>query len=261
MAAGKQIIGGAVLALTLLTAVSPASAQELSLNALLERLDRLERDLGGVQRMLSREGVPPDAYAPADPGGAIDAGAAARQEIRIGEIQEQIRLLTGQVEQARYDVRRLSDQVTKANADYEERLTALEQRMVGGAPPIAAAQPQAPFGTQPETGPATSAGSQTGTVVARDPNAERYESMGSLGTITGEEPGPATPGTGTETTTPTAEAAPTTVAAVAAAGSVAGLTKLSSASFASPKSSTFTRPSAVSMTLPGLRSRWVMPFW
>jgi len=218
MAAGKHIFGGALMALALLTAATTASAQELSLNALIERLDRLERDLGGVQRLLAREGVPDAAYEPVEPRGPIDAGSSARQEIRIGEIQEQIRLLTGQVEEARYQVRRLSDQVTKANTDYEERLTALEQRLTAStAPPIAAARPQPPFNTPAATGSNPVAGSQTTTTaVANDPNAERYESMRSLGTLATGPTDPAARGDSAEAITPAAETAPTTVAAVAA---------------------------------------------
>ena len=130
MAAGKTIFGGVAVALALMTWFTPAFGQELSLNALIERLDRLERDLSGVQRLLSREGVPDEAFAPTEPRGEpLDASAAARQEIRIGEIQEQIRLLTGQVEEARYQVRRLTDQIERAHTDYEERIAALEERM------------------------------------------------------------------------------------------------------------------------------------
>ncbi len=185
MAAGKHIFGGAAVALALIAWITPAIGQELSLNALIERLDRLERDLSGVQRLLSREGVPDEAFAPVAPRAEpLDAGAAARQEIRIGEIQEQIRLLTGQVEEARYQVRRLSDQVEKAHLDYEERIAALEERMASATvPPIASAQPPQPF-TAPETGDVeVPVNADTSTVVTADPNAERYETMGTLGTI------------------------------------------------------------------------------
>ncbi len=211
MAAGKHIIGGALMALTLLAAATPAGAQELSLNALIERLDRLERDLGGVQRLLAREGVPDDAYEPIEPRGSGDAGAAPRQEIRIGELQEQIRLLTGQVEQARYEGRRLSDQVSKANTDYEERITALEQQLAGGAPPMASGPPPTQFATPGNTGADSLTGSQTTTRFVTDPNAERYPSVGSLGTISGELIDSAASGEAPDAT----GTAPTAVAAIA----------------------------------------------
>ena len=194
-----------------------ASAQELSLSALIDRLDRLERDLGGVQRLLAREGVPESAYEPIEQRGAPDAEAAARQEIRIGEIQEQIRLLTGQVEEARYQVRRLSDQVGKAHADYEDRLATIEQQLAGAVtPPIAATQPP-PSIAAPLASPANPpAGSTSTTVVSGDPNAERYESMGSLGTISAGSTDAVPAGETTTPPNPTAEVATTTVAAVAA---------------------------------------------
>lgn len=215
MAAGKRIFGGAAAALALLALIMPAFGQELSLNALIERLDRLERDLGGVQRLLSREGVPDEAFAPVTPRNEpIDAGAAARQEIRIGEIQEQIRLLTGQVEEARYQVRRLSDQVEKAHTDYEERIAALEERMASATvPPIASAAPPQPF-TAPEPGATeVPVNAETTTVVSGDPNAERYESMGSLGTIS--ETATAAAVDGAPEATDTGEAPATTTVAAA----------------------------------------------
>lgn len=217
MVAGKYIIGSALLALTLLAAGVPASAQELSLNALIERLDRLERDLGGVQRLLAREGVPEDAYQPVEPRGAADGGNAARQEIRIGELQEQIRMLTGQVEEAGYAARQLSEQMSKANTDYEERLTALEQRLAGGAPPMASGQPPTQFST-PTHRDVPYPGTQPTTRVANDPNAERYESMDSLGTISNESTGAAVTGETPDATAaaPTPNTAQTAVAAAAA---------------------------------------------
>jgi tol-pal system protein YbgF len=211
MAAGKHIIGGVLLALTLLAAAVPTGAQELSLNALIERLDRLERGLGGVQRLLAREGVPDSAYEPVAPQPQNDSGAA-RQEIRIGELQEQIRLLTGQVEQARYEIRRLSDQVALANTDYEERITALEQKLAGAAPPIASAAPQSSFPAPNNATGGILADPQSPPVIAGDPNAERYESMGSLGTISDQETTTAATDGGTTTTT---DVTPTTVATAA----------------------------------------------
>ena len=158
----------------------PASAQELNLNALIQRLDRLDRDLASVQRLLATEGVPASALEAANG----DPGGAARQQIQIDQWEEQIRLLTGQVEEAQYQLRRLADQVETATADVEKRLAAIEQRLAGGTVPLAQAQPQTTF---PQTQP-------TGASVATaDPGAANTQSDQFLGTIRTDATGAALP--------------------------------------------------------------------
>jgi tol-pal system protein YbgF len=174
--AGLAALGTAAL----LVAVPGAQAQEMSLGALVDRLDRIERDLGSVQRQLAREGVPAAAGTE-----ATAPEAAARQEIRLGEIEEQVRALTGQVEEARFQVRRLGEGVDALAADIEGRLAAVERRLGTAPPTVAAAEPGAGLSTVFESGGAV--------VVGGDPNAERYETMGVLGTVpaAGDEAQPA----------------------------------------------------------------------
>ncbi len=149
----------ALVAAALLFGATPAVAQDLSLGALIDRLERLERDLGLITRQLATAGVPEAALTAGDG----DAEGAARQEVRFGELEEQLRHLTGQIEEARFALRQIGDRVEGMAADTDARLAAIEQRLAetpAPAPtPVADAVP-------PETPVADSGDGVLGTVPA-----------------------------------------------------------------------------------------------
>jgi tol-pal system protein YbgF len=186
----------------LLVAMAGAQAQEMSLGALVDRLDRIERDLGSVQRQLAREGAPAAAGT-----AAIAPETAARQEIRLGEIEEQVRLLTGQVEEARFHVRQLGEDVVALAADIEGRLAAVEQRLGVVPPAVATAEPDAFAAAAPGEGASAIIDSGGAVVVGGDANAELYETMGVLGTVPVES-GAAQPAAAGEAETAFAAIAP-----------------------------------------------------
>lgn len=193
----NALLGLAAITLLLGSIGFPASAQELNLNALIQRLDRLDRDLASVQRLLATEGVPASALENAND----DLAGAARQQFQIDQWEEQIRLLTGQVEEAQYQLRRLADQIETANADVESRLAAIEQRLAGGTLPLAQAQAQAQT-TFPQTQPigATGATGATGApVAAADSAVVNTQSDQILGTIETDATGAALPPAGQDT--------------------------------------------------------------
>lgn len=125
-------IAGALAAAAMLVLAAPGAwAQDMSLGALVDRLERLERDLGMVSRRLATGDVPEGgAVAVADP----DLGA--RLEVRLGELEEQIRQLTGQTEEARFALRQLGERLDSLAADTDARLAAIENRLAA-APPLA----------------------------------------------------------------------------------------------------------------------------
>lgn len=164
---------------------TPAWSQELNLNALLQRLDRLDRDLASVQRLLATEGVPASALEAAAPTAASDAQGASRQQILIDQWEEQIRLLTGQVEEAQYQIRQLTSQVANATADVETRLAAIEQKLTTGSVPLAEAQPQTTF---PQTTPSPETGTPVNTRVVGDPVTGANDTSQVLGTIDANAP-------------------------------------------------------------------------
>ena len=100
------IILGMIVVLIILglVAVAPvASSQVVKLLSLIDRVDRLQRDLIDLQRQVYR-GEPPKApapdVAPSTKRGARSNTAAARIERRLSQFESELRGLTGQVEAA-----------------------------------------------------------------------------------------------------------------------------------------------------------------
>ncbi len=127
---------------------TPALAQGLGAGALVERLDRLERDLQTLQREFYRDGATPSSpvtgspatgspeasgAASSSPGTDADAPPpAARAELRFVELETQIRDLTGKVEEIQFRLSELGDRLDLLTGDLALRLDAIEGRLAGG---------------------------------------------------------------------------------------------------------------------------------
>ena len=127
----------------------PGAAWGQEVQNLVNRLERLERSLTLLQRSLYRGEEPPaEALAPvADPN--MPAASAARLHVRVGELGDQLRQLTGQIEEVGFGVRQVNDRLDKLVADMDFRLRSLEQGTTttqqGLAPAeVAGAPPQYP---------------------------------------------------------------------------------------------------------------------
>jgi len=114
-----------VAALAVAGAPFAASAQDAATQ---ERLDRLERDLNMLQRQVYR-GTP--ATMPA-PGGGAGATTAADIEIRMERLEQQMRDLTGKVEEIGNGLDQLRQRVEQINSDFGVRF---DQMSGGAAPP------------------------------------------------------------------------------------------------------------------------------
>ena len=116
-----------------------ALAQNPGIQELLNRVDRLQRELTTLQRQVYQGKAPPAATgqpvpaAPAPP----DPRTAARHSIRIAQLEGEISRLTGKLEEFDFTLRRIEGRLDKLVVDLDQRLTALE----GGAPPPASAEP------------------------------------------------------------------------------------------------------------------------
>jgi tol-pal system protein YbgF len=106
-----------------------ASAQDWSTQ---ERLDRLERDLNMLQRQVYR-GAP---SAPAA-GGAPGGSTAADLEVRMEQVEAQMRELTGRVEQIGNGLEQLKQRIEQINSDFSVRFDQLS----GGNGATASAAP------------------------------------------------------------------------------------------------------------------------
>jgi tol-pal system protein YbgF len=114
------------------------AAQSTDLRPLLDRLDRLERDMNLLQRQVYRGTSPggPVAPSPAD---------AVNYEVRISQLEDQMRTLTGQTEEINYNIDQLKRRLDALANDIDQRLSALEH----GGPPAGQAQSQAQQAPQP----------------------------------------------------------------------------------------------------------------
>ncbi len=130
----------------LLLAPIAAPAQEIDPVKVEKRVGKLESEMRAVQRKVFPGGDPkyfePEITAPV-PVAAAPIGTPASAPLvdlteRVGELERQLRTLTGQVEANQFKVRQLEEAQAKLRGDLEFRVTALEG---GGAAAAAAAAP------------------------------------------------------------------------------------------------------------------------
>jgi tol-pal system protein YbgF len=114
---------------------APAAAETSA--DLSDRIGRLERSVAHAQSDLQVA----QAYnmPPADiPGGGYDGGGqdVAALGVRIDRLENQMRTLNGQIEQAQFDIRRLDDQLRKFQQDVDFRFQGNGGRGGGGGPAV-----------------------------------------------------------------------------------------------------------------------------
>ena len=136
----------AAAAVATVTALTPAHAQDVQ--SLAETVSRLERQLQTLERNIYRGGGAPAAVSSgtAAPAAAPPAAGTAQLNVRIGEIEEQLRQLTGDVERVGFEVRQMSTRLDKVMTDVDFRLRTLERGAPAGdlpPEPVAGANPAA----------------------------------------------------------------------------------------------------------------------
>lgn len=114
----------ALFAAALVLAPITARAQG-DTRALVERLDRIERDMNLLQRQVYRGGSGSAPTAPSDPSQELNV------QLRMDQIETQMRTLTGQQEEINYQIDQLKHRLDKLVSDIDLRLGALEK---GGSP-------------------------------------------------------------------------------------------------------------------------------
>jgi tol-pal system protein YbgF len=114
-----------------LTLVPAAAAQDAQLQGLIDRIDRLQREMITLQRQVYRgETPPPPAEGPVE--GEVPATTAlARIELRMSQFENELRSLTGQIEEAAFRYNQVSERLDRLVADLELRLQRLEQATPG----------------------------------------------------------------------------------------------------------------------------------
>ncbi len=124
----------------------PAPAQDVEdYRPLLDRLDRLERDLNLLQRQVYRGKVQGGAGTANPPETAISPNAVADMQVRITSFEAELRTMTGRMEEIRHSMDELRGRLEKLVADVDTRLQAMEQNVAAmkqsGTGPIAAIGP------------------------------------------------------------------------------------------------------------------------
>ncbi|WP_135076248.1 tol-pal system protein YbgF [Terasakiella sp. SH-1] len=128
----------------LLTApLLPASAQDADMQALLDRLERMDRDIKALNLKVYRTGGATAEGAASTPaiGEDVSGPLGARLSVRINELESQMRQMTGQLEETAFRISQLTSRLDKLVVDVDYRLTALE----GGTPGM---EPQASLAPQ-----------------------------------------------------------------------------------------------------------------
>jgi tol-pal system protein YbgF len=122
--------------LAVLLPMAPAAAQQQDVRPLLDRLERLEREISTLQRQVYRGGTAPGQPAPQGQAySEMPGDMAGRLQVRMGELEQLVQELTGRVEQSQFQNRQVGERLDQFIKDADFRLNQLE----GNAPMAAAA--------------------------------------------------------------------------------------------------------------------------
>ncbi|MEO5335652.1 MAG: tol-pal system protein YbgF [Magnetospirillum sp. WYHS-4] len=155
----RRAAAGTVLLIGIAAPSGGVLAQDREMGALMDRIDRLERDIRTLNVQVARGGNAPATPLSVNEGGSAPPSGAgvARLNDRIGDLEEQIRGLTGKVEEAMHRANQAHTRMDKAVGDIEYRLGTLEKGGAAAQPPAMGAPPQGAGGLAP-TGPAQDLG-------------------------------------------------------------------------------------------------------
>lgn len=142
------VLGIAAVCLT--GPAAPAFAQ--SKKELQDQIDRLQRDLMDVERLIYRGGAPNGQGAAGGPAGNDRTNQFADIQVHFSQLEDQLTKLTGQLESANHQIQTLSSRLDKLQQDVEFRLNALEGhgQPTGGSPAPGASSDQSGQLTPPQ---------------------------------------------------------------------------------------------------------------
>lgn len=158
---GKSVVTIALTLTGMAVCLLPAMAlaQNGSIQELLNRIDRVQRELSTLQRQVyqnrassSSEGQP-DALAPAE------TSITARQSIRISQLENEIRRLTGRMEEVNFLLRRTVSRLDKLVVDLDRRFALIEEKK---SSVIGSEVPDSPFPQSVASIPSTAEATQAG---------------------------------------------------------------------------------------------------
>ncbi|MEC7513856.1 MAG: tol-pal system protein YbgF [Pseudomonadota bacterium] len=167
MVASVRLAAQAVAVVGFFVSASAALAQDMS--QIIDRLNRLERDLADTQREVFRPSAKPRTGSvistPLTPNAAppVNTGEVpliARHEIRLQQLENQLRNLTGRIEEFTFSINQFGKRLDRLVSDVDYRLQRLEAAQVSA-------------GTDTQAAAATAGQSQTSQPSAATPNGGR----------------------------------------------------------------------------------------
>jgi tol-pal system protein YbgF len=164
----------AVLVLTAGLLLAPAARAQQDIQPLLDRIDRLERDVNLLQRQVYRGTTPGGAPMPVTP---PEGPGALSSDVRMDQIEDEMRQLTGQVQDLGNAIDQLKHRLDTMSSDIDQRFAALQPGAAGAAAPAAMA-------AGPGASPPAAAPSGPPVAATSAPSA----ASGVLGTIHSNEP-------------------------------------------------------------------------
>jgi len=141
-----RVTSGLALLLATLFAAGPAFAQSDELTPVLDRLQRLERDIRTLNLQISRGGdVAPGVEA------SPSSSAAARTAVRLADLEDELRAVTGRVENVSFELVQMKELLERINSDIDMRLRAMDgsANAIRAAPSPPGVQKVIPGATQP----------------------------------------------------------------------------------------------------------------
>ncbi|OUR79497.1 tol-pal system protein YbgF [Alphaproteobacteria bacterium 46_93_T64] len=112
--------------------LSIAYAQSSDVQALLDRINRMEADLNNVQRKVYQGRDIPASGATVGSSPKLGGEAAAVLSSRIDGIEDEQRRMTGSSEEVSYQLNQLKTRLDKLVLDIDYRLSAIESQLTGG---------------------------------------------------------------------------------------------------------------------------------
>jgi tol-pal system protein YbgF len=117
---GINSLQAALAACCLFIPVAAHAQQDDTFN----RLNRLEREIDTLNRAVYRGDAPP----PSSGGSTGDAGYQSNLEVRLADLEKQLRDLTGKLEQQTFEIQQLRERLDRSQSDMELRIGELEKK-------------------------------------------------------------------------------------------------------------------------------------
>lgn len=136
-----------VAALFVLAPVAASAQSDLA-----DQIDRLRRDVTLLQQRVYAQG----GAGATQPGPGLSAGAAANLDVRVSQLEQDLRNTTGQIEQVQYELGQVKQRLDRLASDLDFRLAQLEKGAGHGAAPAAAGN-DAPSPGEPRAVPGSGA--------------------------------------------------------------------------------------------------------